>query len=77
MEIELILEPTYTVRANGREILGMSVISEWEGLRKLEDDQGRSLIIAGVDGPLTHVTDVFGNKGSRWVVLIGTPDIVN
>jgi hypothetical protein len=81
MEIELIPEPTYTVRANGREIRGMRVTGEWEGLRKLEDAQGRSLIVAEADGPLTAAMRetagaLFGNEGRRCVAVVGTPDLV-
>lgn len=82
MEIELIPEPTYTVRANGREIRGMRVTGEWEGLRKLEDAQGRSLIVAESDGPLTAArretchAALFGNEGRRCVAVVGTPDLV-
>ena len=81
MEIELIAEPTYTVRANGREIRGMRVTGQWEGLRKLEDAQGRSLIVAEVDGPLTasireSMGAIFGGEGRRCVAVIGTPDLV-
>lgn len=81
MEIELIAEPTYTVRANGREIRGMRVTGQWEGLRKLEDAQGRSLIVAEADGPLTasvreSMGAIFGGEGRRCVAVIGTPDLV-
>lgn len=81
MEIELIPEPTYTVRANGREIRGMRVTGEWEGLRKLEDSHGRSLIVAEADGPLTSAMRetcgaFFGNEGRRCVAVVGTPDLV-
>lgn len=81
MEIELITEKSYTVRANGREIHGMRVVGEWEGLRKLEDAQGRSLIVAEADGPLTAAVNqafgaLFGNEGQRCVAVVGTPDLV-
>ena len=82
MEIELIPEPTYTVRAFGREIHGMRVTSEWNGLRKLEDAQGRMLIVSEADGPLTAAMRescgaIFGNEGRRCVAVIGTPDLVH
>lgn len=81
MEVELIPEPTYTVRANGREISGMRVTSEWNGLHKLEDAQGRSLIVAKADGPLTAAlreanTAIFGNEDRRYTVIVATPDLV-
>lgn len=81
MEIELIPEKSYTVRVNGREIHGMRVVGEWEGLRKLEDVQGRSLIVAEADGPLTAAVTqafsaLFANEGRRCVAVLGTPDLV-
>jgi len=81
MEIELIAEPTYKVRANGREICGMRVTGKWEGLRKLEDSQGRFLIVAEADGPLAaslreSMGAIFGDEGRRCVAVLGTPDLV-
>ena len=81
MEVELIPEPTYTVRANGREIRGMRLMGEWEGLRKLEDAKGRTLIVAEADGPLTAAARglggaLFGDGGRRCLAVIGTPDLV-
>ena len=72
MEVELIPEPTYTVRANGREIRGMRLMGEWEGLRKLEDAKGRTLIVAEADGPLTAAARGLGgalfgySDGREW-----------
>lgn len=81
MEVELIQEPIYTVRSNGHEIRGMRVTSEWNGLRKLEDAHGRSLIVMEADGPLTAAlresgAAIFGNEGRRCVAVVATPELV-
>lgn len=81
MHVELVAEPTFTVKANGREVRGMRVVSKWEGLRKLEDAQGRVLIVADVDGPLTSamreaMSPIFGGEGRRCVVVMGSVDLV-
>lgn len=81
MNIELVPEKAYTVRANGREIRGMRVTGEWEGMSKLEDSQGRILIVAQTDGPLVAALReqcgaLFGNEGLRCVAVSGTPDLL-
>lgn len=81
MEIELIPETVYTVRANGREIRGMRVTSTWEGLRKLEDPKGGYLIVADTEGPMSALmrevlSAGFGGEGRRCVVIMGSPDMV-
>lgn len=81
MEIELIPEKSYTVRANGREIHGMRVVGEWEGLRKLEDADGSCLIVADADSPLVAAFSeqfgrFMGNEGRRCIVITGSPDLM-
>lgn len=45
MKIELIQEQTFTVKAGGKAIRGMVQTDAWEGLIKLQDSTGNSLIL--------------------------------
>lgn len=45
MKIELIQEQTFTVKAGGKAIRGMVQTDSWEGLIKLQDSTGNSLIL--------------------------------
>lgn len=50
MHIELTKESTFTARVGTNAIHGLRVVSEWEGLTKLEDQSGQSLIVVANDG---------------------------
>lgn len=81
MQIELVNERSYTVKANGREIKGMRVVDTWNGLEKLEDSKGRFLIVAEAEGPHSSgmreaFGSLFGNEGRRVVAFFGSPDLV-
>ena len=81
MQVELIPEPTYTVKAAGRELRGMRLTSKWEGFRKLEDESGRVLIVGDMDGPLSSsmreaMAPIFGGEGRRCLVIMGSPDLI-
>lgn len=45
MQIELIQERAFTVRAGSKAIHGLFHVSEWEGLNKYQDNAGRTLIL--------------------------------
>lgn len=45
MQVELIQERAFTVRAGTKAIHGLFHVSEWEGLNKYQDNAGRSLIL--------------------------------
>lgn len=65
MKIELVPEQSFFARAGDQIVRGLSVVDEWEGLRKVVDARGRSLIVdqegivlKGTDGLLhdLHLT---------------------
>ena len=45
MQIELIQERAFTVRAGTKAVHGLFHVSEWEGLNKYQDNAGRTLIL--------------------------------
>lgn len=45
MQVELIQERAFTVRAGTKAIHGLFHVSEWEGLNKYQDNAGRTLIL--------------------------------
>lgn len=45
MQVELIQERAFTVRSGTKAIHGLLHVSEWEGLNKYQDNEGRSLIL--------------------------------
>ena len=45
MQIEIVQEKTFTVRAGTKAVHGLFHVSEWEGLNKYQDDAGRTLIL--------------------------------
>lgn len=47
MQIELIEDRTYTARRGAQSIAGLRITGEWEGLRKLQNDAGATLIVDG------------------------------
>lgn len=47
MRIQLTEQRTFTATAGGEVITGLRLASEWEGLRKLQNDAGDSLIVDG------------------------------
>lgn len=77
MEIELTPEQSFTVKANGKAIAGMRLVSEWEGLKKLQDGRGRALIIADQDGPLSGMfRGILGALPRTCQVVMGSPDLI-
>lgn len=81
MQVELVSEPTFTVKANGREVKGMRVVSAWEGFRKLQDSQGRVLVVLDSEGPMRSalreaLSPLFEGEGRRCVVVLASPDLL-
>jgi hypothetical protein len=56
MKIELVPEQSFFARAGEQIVRGLSVVGEWEGLRKVVDGRGRSLIV-DQDGIVLKGTD--------------------
>lgn len=56
MKIELVPEQSYFARAGEQIVRGLSVVDQWEGLRKVVDGRGRSLIV-DQDGTVLKGTD--------------------
>jgi hypothetical protein len=56
MKIELVPEQSFFARAGEQIVRGLSVVDQWEGLRKVVDSRGRSLIV-DQDGTVLKGTD--------------------
>lgn len=56
MKIELAPEQTYSARAGDKIVRGLSVIDQWEGLRKVIDIHGRHMIV-DLDGTVLKGSD--------------------
>lgn len=77
MEIELISEESFTVAANGKQVSGMRVVSEWEGLKKLTDSKGNTLIVTSQKGPFAEMfEEIFGKKMKTAMIVMGSPDLI-
>jgi hypothetical protein len=77
MQIELTPEQSFTVKANGKSIPGMRLVSEWEGLKKLQDARGRSLIIADHEEPFTSMfRGILGDVPRSCYVVMGSPELI-
>ena len=77
MEIELISEELFTVAANGKQVSGMRVVSEWEGLKKLTDSKGNTLIVTSESGTFSKMfEEIFGKKINTAMIVMGSPDLI-
>lgn len=77
MEIQLISEESFTVSANGKQVSGLRVVSEWEGLKKLVDAKGRSLIVTSPKGPFAEMLDdLIGKKLRGAMIIMGSPELL-
>ncbi len=75
MQIELTEEQTFTARAGANAIRGLRIVSEWEGLTKLESSTGEHLIVVVeggqfVKGSPSLVRDLrFGLNGDCFITV--------
>jgi len=73
MKIELVPEQTYSARAGDKIVHGLSVIDQWEGLRKVIDVHGRHMIV-DQDGTVLKGTDGLLHDLN---LTVGAGDFVN
>lgn len=77
MEIELTSEESFTVAANGKTVSGLRVVSEWEGLKKLADSKGNTLIVTSQKGSLAQMLEeTLGKKTRIEMIVMGSPDLI-
>ncbi len=73
MKVTLQQEPVYTLVAGNLTISGLREVSRWEGLRKLENDDG-SLIVMDERGGATRALEDAWNVPGQVVVVAGSPE---
>lgn len=75
-EAEFIKEEVYTVRADGGEVRGLRAVSRWEGLTKLEDKDGRFVIVAGLDDGIGAAMQCALGRPITGTMLWGSPELL-
>jgi hypothetical protein len=76
--IQLVEEPTYTLKFGSLSLSGMRVVSEWNGMKELKDPQGRMLIvISEPEGMFDRMFEpVLGKRPAAGMLLKGHPDLL-
>lgn len=84
MNITLTEVPTFTASVGDTKIEGLRVISEWNGMKELQNEKGEKLIVGSkADYPADSFGAIFGDifggdkaKSINGTVIAGSPDLI-
>lgn len=81
--IMLIPERSYTVRIGDKRLEGFREVSNWEGMAKLQNAKGQTLIVGHIEPPTSRAwkeltAGLFGNGGDypQAEVVMASPELL-